>query len=476
MKLKLATLTTLFVLMLCLQESFAQTVKQTKTVHDGGGGFSRSSQFIMNSSVGQPNSGTSASSQFRQGVGFWNGGSGGGQPPVPLMFYNDGWNMVSVPFIVPNYSKTFIFPTSSSSAFSYEGGYQQQDTLEHGVGYWLKFPEDQALPLQGGPRNNDTIEVADSWNMIGTTSIPVDTGNVSTLPENLLASNFFGYNSGYYTANIIEPGRAYWIKASGAGSIILHEGIPISLSSTKPIQEQQQPQESVEATQNSISFEIADNNLTNIVRKQVLYFGSGANAHMNKFELPPAPPREAFDVRFASNRMIVQLEKEMSEPIEIPIRLQTNGRQVKVSLSLQQQDGIKYSIIERDGKKPLKSYKLEHLRPVTMTIDEDKKYYFRAETVPKTFTLYQNFPNPFNPSTTIRFDLPVASSVTIQVFNILGQEVATQLSAQDMEEGHHAIEFDASLYSSGLYYYRINAQSLYDGKLFSDTKSMLLLK
>ena len=72
------------------------------------------------------------------------------------------------------------------------------------------------------------------------------------------------------------------------------------------------------------------------------------------------------------------------------------------------------------------------------------------------YALYQNYPNPFNPSTTISFDLPEAGMVTLNVFNPVGQQVATLVNST-LASGRHAVTFDASGLTSGLYLYTITA-------------------
>jgi hypothetical protein len=89
--------------------------------------------------------------------------------------------------------------------------------------------------------------------------------------------------------------------------------------------------------------------------------------------------------------------------------------------------------------------------------------------IPATFVVNQNFPNPFNPSTTISFGLPVQSTVSVKVFNIVGQEVASLFSGT-LNDGMHDIPFDASRFGSGVYLYQIQAGS------FSETKRMVLTK
>jgi hypothetical protein len=77
-----------------------------------------------------------------------------------------------------------------------------------------------------------------------------------------------------------------------------------------------------------------------------------------------------------------------------------------------------------------------------------------ATPVPKQFTLYPAYPNPFNPMTTIRFDLPVASQVSLTVFNVLGQRVVT-LANEALPAGTHQVHFNGAGLGSGVYFYRI---------------------
>ncbi len=92
-----------------------------------------------------------------------------------------------------------------------------------------------------------------------------------------------------------------------------------------------------------------------------------------------------------------------------------------------------------------------------------------ASIQPKSFSLDQNYPNPFNPTTNIKFSLASRANVSLKVFNILGQQVATLLSNQDISAGVHTVEFNASKLSSGMYIYVIEA-----GNLMSAKKMMLL--
>ncbi|RMG27822.1 MAG: T9SS C-terminal target domain-containing protein, partial [Methanobacteriota archaeon] len=90
-------------------------------------------------------------------------------------------------------------------------------------------------------------------------------------------------------------------------------------------------------------------------------------------------------------------------------------------------------------------------------------------TVPEKFELAQNFPNPFNPATSIRFSLPQANHVSLKVYNIAGQEVATLVN-EYKKAGTYEVSFDAKNLPSGTYFYKIVSGEL------SSVKKMLLIK
>lgn len=93
----------------------------------------------------------------------------------------------------------------------------------------------------------------------------------------------------------------------------------------------------------------------------------------------------------------------------------------------------------------------------------------KSETESKSIQL-RNYPNPFNPSTLIKFDLPEASKVTLKIFNTNGETVATLAENENMEKGITEFEFKANDLPSGIYIYRLTAGNLVD------TKKMMLVK
>ncbi|HRJ98363.1 MAG TPA: T9SS type A sorting domain-containing protein [Ignavibacteria bacterium] len=88
---------------------------------------------------------------------------------------------------------------------------------------------------------------------------------------------------------------------------------------------------------------------------------------------------------------------------------------------------------------------------------------------PSNIHLYQNFPNPFNPSTTITYDLIKRDFVSLKIFNLLGKELLTVVN-KEQDPGIYTLNFDGTNFSGGIYFYRIETKN------FTDTKKMMLLK
>jgi hypothetical protein len=126
-----------------------------------------------------------------------------------------------------------------------------------------------------------------------------------------------------------------------------------------------------------------------------------------------------------------------------------------------------YSFADNSAKAGSYSYRLQQ-------VDNNGEYTYSPVievnngTQPTGFSI-GNYPNPFNPSTVIRYALPVNTFVNITIYNMLGQKMATLVN-QNMEQGEHEVSFNASRFASGTYIYKIEAGS------FSATKNMLLIK
>lgn len=126
------------------------------------------------------------------------------------------------------------------------------------------------------------------------------------------------------------------------------------------------------------------------------------------------------------------------------------------------------------------NYDVTPLDTVLTVTESDSSYYVEfvyssvsdiqaKDIIPTKYAIDQNYPNPFNPRTTIRYQLPSASQVELTVFNLLGQKVTTLVS-EKQKAGNYKVQWNASSFPSGVYFYRIQAGD------FVQTKRMLLIK
>jgi len=95
--------------------------------------------------------------------------------------------------------------------------------------------------------------------------------------------------------------------------------------------------------------------------------------------------------------------------------------------------------------------------------------------IPESFGLKQNFPNPFNPTTTIEFDLASGAFASIVLYDVTGREVKTLVNS-NLQAGHYVFDLNASELSSGMYFYKLTAQNFDGQMIFSSTKKMVLMK
>ncbi len=193
---------------------------------------------------------------------------------------------------------------------------------------------------------------------------------------------------------------------------------------------------------------------------------------------------QVYDIPFGSKGNILQLEvinaghqagsnlKVVATNIPDWIQLNHNSVFLK-SLSPDQSqtvnftfDATKEAIV---GKTATLSFKiLEHGKEIG-----NRTFSLRSEA-PAVFKLFNNYPNPFNPATTISYQLPEIMNVNIMIYNILGQRIATLVN-ENQKPGNYQFKWDASRQSSGMYLYRFQGTAK-SGKTYVDEQKMLLIK
>ena len=101
------------------------------------------------------------------------------------------------------------------------GSYKKEDSLVGGKGYWAK-PGDSLVTYIGKGMTRNNIPVTRGWNLIGALTEPVPVAAITTIPDSILSSGFYGYTAeAYLMSDTLHPGRSYWVKVRENGAIRL---------------------------------------------------------------------------------------------------------------------------------------------------------------------------------------------------------------------------------------------------------------
>ena len=258
----------------------------------------------------------------------------------------------------------------------------------------------------------------------------------------IVPGSLYDFNGTYADAGYIAPGSGYWVRAYETGDVTFTKAA--TAAKTREFQR------------------FTDVNTLKVtngngLKTTPLYFGltiADENERLS-YSMPPAPPEGAFDVRFANAWRYIENSGSLA--------IQDDSKELTIAYEIV--DGSQW-IISGDTQ-----YLLEGSGEITITGNVSDLNLSKAgyEPLPDVFSLNQNFPNPFNPTTNITVELPEDQHATISVWTLAGQKVAT-LYQGDLNSGTHTFTFNGENLASGMYFYQI------DAGLYQATKKMLLMK
>lgn len=360
-----------------------------------------------------------------------------------------GWNLISRPLDLLNPTVSAVYPSvinGTTWAFTSDSGYVHRDTLVAGSGYWSKFPAGVSQSVSGLPLDSAVISLDSGWNIIGS----VDHA-VSAPSGGIITSTVWAYNNGYAAATVLTPGKGYWVKTNASGDITLG---PVAA-----------PKVAAPSTAGLSEISISDASGA----RQSLYVGTDDRS-VTAFEMPPVPPKGAFDIRFADNKMAGRIGTAATA--ELPVRMQGVSWPLTVTFKTGAAGAADLTLVEYAGGKIVATHALRaDVKIVIAGSDAHTIALTTTATIatPSEFALGQNYPNPFNPTTRISFDIAAGSRVRLTVYNALGQLVRT-LADREYAPGTYSVTADFSGLPSGLYVYKLQAGT------FSDAKKMMLVK
>ncbi|HIA79756.1 MAG TPA: hypothetical protein EYO07_06320, partial [Candidatus Marinimicrobia bacterium] len=227
--------------------------------------------------------------------------------------------------------------------FSFNDGYVPETYLTPGEGYWLRFADAGSATIAGAPIDELSIGLNEDWNLISGLTEDVSIYSISDPGNVIVPGTFFGYNDilGYYEAEVISPGKGYWLRAYEAGEITLASGT-LAKTATKDL--------SLKGRANTLTINGMD-----------LYFGVDISGKERlSYSLPPKPPEGALDVRFKGDTRIA-LDKA-----EIEIMSPYKSLTISCDVILDAGEHINWVLISENGSE----YILDESSEITVPKEE----------------------------------------------------------------------------------------------------------
>ena len=392
-------------------------------------------------------------------------------PVTSVTAVHAGWNLLSLAAMPSRRSASSLFPSAVSAFFSYDGTYQAVSELEPGRGYWARFGDSESVPSVGGALETTVVTVQRGWNLVGGGPYGTAEGHLAPVPPLELTAPVYGYEpaGGYYVPGALVPTQGYWVCVSDAGQVTIGSGptIPAARQATGPASGR------LAIADYAAGQELGTLCLTDARgRKQQLYFGNpGDGAAAAYYQLPPRPPAEAFDARFAADRAIACGTPGLEQ--RVPLQVSTPAYPVRVSW---QGNGRAEARLEVGGQQTplIGSGSLELPQPSEALALLLNPAVALAGPAPRAYALEANHPNPFNPQTSVRYALPEQGPVTLTVYDMTGQ-VVRRLVDSVQPAGWHTATWDARSdrgvpVSSGVYVCEMRAG------LYRATHRMVLVR
>ncbi len=455
-----------------------------------------------------PGAGYQVVSQGEVGKGYWlkfesaAGQSISGSRHTGNISVEEGWNLMGPMHYPVNADDISSVPAGiiSSGFFSFSGGYSIADELHYGHGYWVKTSGAGELvlnmaPAKKNPVSNEntaafyeiTINATDgnaSYDMMvgidpnATDGIDADLMEAElppappagifdsrmVLPDASMTS-LYDFRAGDINMNGTVTHKIQWQLGTGTeftATIAIPEvSGTIEMTVQDPfggtiVSETIMDGETKDVVVTNTSLTSLDVSIAYTGPIPVEFTTFAANVAGEKIEL-------TWETATETNNKGFEVERSSDDVSFASIGF-TDGNGTSA-------EAHSYSFVDHHATSGTYYYRLKQV-----DFDGTSAYseVVEVEFVPTEFSLGQNYPNPFNPATKIKFALPVAAKVSVKVYNVVGQQVAGLINGQ-FETGLHEVEFDASKFSSGVYFYTIEATGV-DGQSFGSTKKMMLMK
>lgn len=353
----------------------------------------------------------------------------------------EGWSFVSVP-VESDATFGALFP-ECSGGFSYTPGngytsLSDGDAVPVGMGIAVQCQADTTSVTGTVPPT--TVEVAAGWNLIGSVEDTVSVGAVTASPSGIVTSDFFRLppGQGYTPTAALRPGEAYWVKATEAGTLDLSGAAGTLVAGSET---------SKNDPAGVVRLSIADAE----GQQYTLRLEEGlTDRQRSRSELPPVPPGDVFDVRFASGHAAAAFASGKASAPGHAVQLQ--GATFPVEVRLKTGGSDRRIEIAAGGER----HALSAAQPAAQIQESTDRIGVTAAPTPDEFRLGKASPNPIRRGAELEYTLPEESEVSIAVYDVLGRRVA-RLVDEKRRTGVHRARIDAGTLPSGKYFVRMRA-------------------
>ncbi|TYP92006.1 Por secretion system C-terminal sorting domain-containing protein [Fodinibius salinus] len=345
----------------------------------------------------------------------------------------DSWNLIGSPLTSSTGSSQI---GNDVTVYGFAGSYSSSSDLESQTGYWVKSRSGSQIGFAGEASISASITLDQGWNLIAGIADTVQASAINDPGAILSSADIFKYEGGtYQSATEINPNDGYWINANQSGTISMAVGASTPKNRIVSTDKNQPDVVTFRRGNNVQKFYVSPSELNGQQRQSYL--------------MPPQSPKPKLDVRSEEGYRIA--DKPNTE-----LQLTTYNFPVKARLSAQSlsegytikgvtdQDTVFYDLAP--GKTVSIDREYEKL-----LLDNSKVAGGITET-----SLKPNYPNPFNPSTKIRYQLSSEADVNINVYNVLGRKVRTLVNDRQ-RPGKYNLQFDGSDLASGTYFIHLKA-------------------
>lgn len=409
------------------------------------------------------------------------------------------------------HDSTLTTNSKSVSSLSYNKTYYWRVRAANGDGssYWSNVwkitttsppPQIPNPPILLSPANNSTGQNTSlylSWDpSFGATSYRLQVSRYSNF-STLVSDNPNLTGTSYYISSLSYSTKYYWrVNASNISGTSAWSAVWNFTTKSAPPPDPCITYTSYQQMDEIVVVDSFGNGQTLYMRNKGLALG---HVMKNDEEMPPETPQGVFHARFhsegKSGKFMASIPPDKEKTV-LPIHIKDAAYPLTIQWNIKEDNVIDYWLEIHGGQEPEKVHmsgvgqkviekgehgnkniRIEALASSPPPCDpETKSAHNQSEEIiaassptPKEFVLHQNVPNPFNPMTLIRYELPEEVHVILKVYDILGQEITT-LVDEIQTEGYKFITFDGSALPSGVYFYRIQADS------YTESRKFLLMK